>query len=127
MTWPIDKELDLGLVADNEGDSKKNQPGSNNFVIDLQEVEILREIINLGPGQQQLSMPKSGNKRGSAHLDGSGSSDSSGEDLDAKGIRNKKKGAMPTKAMFNPSQRTEEDIHVIRQYRYKTDLDHFQM
>ena len=125
--WPLHEELDLGLKADEEGNSEKNQPGGDNSAIDLQEVKILQGIVNPGPSKQPLSMPKSGNKWGSAHLDSSGSCDSSGEDLDAKGVRNKKKGAMPTKAMSNPSQWTEEDINVICQYHFKMDVDHFQM
>ena len=39
---------------------------------------------------------------------------------------NKKKGAMPTKAASKTSQWAEEDIDVIRQYRYMTDVDCFQ-
>ena len=101
---PFDKELDLGLEADDEGDSEKHEPGADDPAIDLQEIEILQGIVNLTPGQQPPSMPKSGNKRGLAHLDGSGSSDLSGEDLDAKGIRNKKKGVTPIKETPNPSQ-----------------------
>ena len=73
-------------------------------------------------------MPKSGNKRGPSHLDsGSASSDLSVEDLDAKGACPKKKGSTPTKASgSHPSQWMEEDIDVVRQTHYKTDLQHFQ-
>ena len=124
---PLDKELDLGLEADDEGDGKKNQPGGDNSIIDLQEVEILQGIVNPGPGRRPPTMPKSGDKWDSAHLNGSGSSDSSGEDLDAKGVKNKKKGVTPTKAASNLSQWAEEDIDVVHQYRYKTDVDRFQM
>ena len=54
-------------------------------------------------------------------------SDSSDEDLDAKGAHPKKKGSMPTKASgSHPSQWTDEDIDVVCQTRYKTDLQHFQ-
>ena len=123
---PLDEELDLGLEADDKGDGEKNQPGGDDSAIDLQEVEILQGIVNPGAGGQPLTMPKSGDKRGSAHLDSSLSSDSSGEDLDAKGIKNKKKGATPTKVASNPSQWAEEDIDIVRQYRYKMDLDCFQ-
>ena len=49
------------------------------------------------------------------------------EDLDAKGARPKKKGLTPTKApISHPSQWAEEDIDVVRQTHYKTDLQHFQ-
>ena len=51
----------------------------------------------------------------------------SGEDLDAKDARNKKKGLKPIKGMSsNTGQWTEEDIDVVCQIRYKTDLDQFQ-
>ena len=123
---PLDKDLDLGLEADNGGNGEKNQP-SDDSVIDPRELKILRGIINMGPNNQQSIMPQSGDKWGSAHLDGSGSSDSSGEDLDTKGVRNRKKGVMPTKMASNPSQWTEEDINIVHQIWYKTDLDWFQM
>ena len=73
-------------------------------------------------------MPKSGNKRGPSHLNGgSASSDSSVEDLDTKGACPKKKGSTPTKVSgSHPSQWTDEDIDVVRQTRYKMDLQHFQ-
>ena len=72
-------------------------------------------------------MPKSGEKRGSGHLDGSVGSDSLGEDLDTKDTQNKKKGSMPIRGVSsNTGQWTEEDIDVVRQIRYKTDLDWFQ-
>ena len=60
------------------------------------------------------------------HLDSLGLSDSSGEDMDAKGIRNKKKVSMPVKAASSTEQWTEEDIDIVRQIRYKTDLERFQ-
>ena len=60
------------------------------------------------------------------HLDGSGSSDLSDEDLDAKGTQNKKKGSMPTKMASNTSQWTKEDIDMVHQIWYKMDLDRFQ-
>ena len=123
---PFGEELDLGHEADNAGDSEKNQPAGDDSVINLQEIEILQGIINPGPSQEPLSTPNLGDKPGSAHLDGSGSSDSSGEDLDTKGIRIKKKGVMPTKATSNPSQWSKEDIDIVCQYCYKTDVHHFQ-
>ena len=72
--------------------------------------------------------PKSGDKRGSTHLDGgSASSDSSGEDLDAKGTCPKKKVSMPTKASgSHPHQWTEDNIDMVSQIRYKTDFNRFQ-
>ena len=73
-------------------------------------------------------MPKAGDKRGPSHLEGgSASSDSSVEDLDTKGARPKKKGSTPTKALgSHPSKWMDEDIDVVHQTRYKTDLQHFQ-
>ena len=47
--------------------------------------------------------------------------------MDAKGACSKKKGSTPTKApISHPSQWAEEDIDVVRQTRYKTDLQCFQ-
>ena len=124
---PLNEDLDMGLEADDEGDRKRDQPGDDS-VIDLVEVEILKGIISPGIDDQPPTVPKSGNKWGSTHLDGgSGSSDSSGKDLDAKGVRSKKKGVTPTKVTSNPSQWTKEDIDIVHQICYKTDLDHFQM
>ena len=73
-------------------------------------------------------MPKSGDKRGPSHLySGSALSDSSVEDLDAKGVHPKKKGLTPTKASgSHPSQWMDEDIDIVDQTRYKMDLQHFQ-
>ena len=47
--------------------------------------------------------------------------------MDTKGARPKKKGSTPTKApISHPSQWAEEDIDVVRQTHYKTDLQRFQ-
>ena len=95
---------------------------------DPSELELLQGIINPAPHNQPPPVPKSGDKRGPSHLDsGSASSDSSVEDLDTKGARPKKKGSTPTKVLVShPGQWAEEDIDVVRQTRYKTDLQHFQ-
>ena len=72
-------------------------------------------------------LPKSGEKRGSGHLETSIGSDSSTEDLDTEDTRPKKKASMPVKmASSNTGQWTNEDLDVVRQLCYKTDLDHFQ-
>ena len=123
-----DDNLDMGQEADNEGDGEKD-PAGDKTLPDPSELELLQEIINPAAHNQPPPVPKSGNKRGPSHLDGdSASSDSSVEDLDTKGAHLKKKGSMPTKALAasHPSQWAEEDIDVVRQTRYKTDLQHFQ-
>ena len=122
-----DNDLDMGLEADDEGEGKKD-PAGDETLPNPSEVKLLQGIINLVINNQPPPVPKSGNKRGSTHLDGgSGSSDSSGEHLDAKGARPKKKGLTPTKASgSHPNQWTEEDINAVRQIRYKTDLSRFQ-
>ena len=89
---PLDEEMDLGLEADDEGDGEKNQPHSNDSVIDLLQVEILQGIINPGANGQPLATPKLGDKWGSGHLDGTGFSNSSGEDLDTRASRTRRKG-----------------------------------
>ena len=74
--------------------------------IDPDEVELLKGIIKKIPTSDQPSTaPKSGDKRGSTHLDGSSSSsDSSAGDLYAsRSTRSKKKGGTPTKAS-HPNQ-----------------------
>ena len=88
---------------------------------------MLKQIIKPAAGGQPSTAPKLGDKRGSTHLDGSsGSSDSSGEDLDAsRGTQTKKKTLTPTKAS-HPNQWSEDDIDIVRQIRYKTDLQCFQ-
>ena len=88
---------------------------------------MLKQIIKPTTSGQPSTVPKSGNKQGSTHLDGgSGSSDSSSEDLDAsRGARTKKKTSMPTKAL-HPNQWSEDDIDIVRQICYKMDLQCFQ-
>ena len=122
-----DDNLDMGQEVDDEGDGKKD-PASDETLPDPFKLELLQEIIDPAAHNQPPSAPKSGNKRGPSHLDGgSASSDSSVEDLDTKGEHPKKKGSTPTKASgSHPSQWTDEDIDVVRQTRYKTDLQRFQ-
>ena len=122
-----DDNLDMGQEADDEGDGEKD-PASDETLPNPSELEVLQEIID--PATHNLSppAPKSGDKRGPSHLDGgSASSDSSVEDLDAKGVCPKKTGSTPTKASgSHPSQWTDEDMDIVRQTRYKTDLPRFQ-
>ena len=119
--------MDFGQEADDEGDGEKD-PAGNETLPDPSELELLQEIIDPAAHNQLPPAPKSGDKRGPSHLDGgSASSDSSVEDLDTKGVHPKKKGSTPTKALgSHPSQWTDEDIDVVCQTRYKTDLQRFQ-
>ena len=125
----IDEELDMGLETDDEAKGKKEPTGDagEKSLIDLGEVELLKEIIKTPIGDQPSTAPKSGDKRGSIHLDGgSGSLDLSVEDLDAsRGTQTKKKVATPTN-VSHPSQWSDKDIDVVRQIHYKTDLQRFQ-
>ena len=122
-----DDNLDMGQEADDEGYGEKDLT-SDETLPNPSELELLQEIIDPAAHNWPPPAPKSGDKRGPSHLDGSSaSSDSSVEDLDAKGARPKKKGSMPTKALVShPSQWTEEAIDVVRQACYKTDLKCFQ-
>ena len=122
-----DDNLDMGQEADDEGDGEKD-PTSDETLPDPSELELLQEIIDPAAHNWPPPVPKSADKRGPCHLNGgSASSDSSVEDLDAKGVRPKKKGSTPTKApVWHPSQWVEEDIDVVRQTCYKTDLQRFQ-
>ena len=122
-----DDNLDMGQEADDEGVGEKD-PASDETLPDPSKLELLQEIIDPAAHNQPPSAPKSGDKRGPSHLDGgSASSDLSVEDLDAKGACPKKKGSTPTKASgSHPSQWTDEDIDVVRQTHYKTDLQRFQ-
>ena len=123
-----DDNLHMGQEADDKGDGEKDQ-ANDETLPNPSELEILQEIIKPAAPNQPPSAPKSGDKRGSSHLDGnSASTDSSAEDLDAKGVHLKKKGLMPTKvlAASHPSQWAEEDIDVVHQAHYKTDLKCFQ-
>ena len=81
---PLDEDLDTGLEADDEGDGEKDPGEGEDPNVDADEIEILQGIINLGAHNQALALPKSGEKRGSSHLETSIGSDSSAEDLDAK-------------------------------------------
>ena len=109
-----DDNLDMGQEADDEGDGEKDLTGDETLP-DPSELELLQEIIDPAAHNRPPPVPKSGDKRGPSHLDGgSASSDSSVEDLDAKGARPKKKGSTPTKApVSHPSQWAEEDINVV--------------
>ena len=122
-----DDNLDMGQEADDEGDGAKDLT-SDETLPDPSELELLQGIINPAAHNQPPPAPKSGDKRGPSHLDSSSaSSDSSVEDLDAKGACPKKKGSMPMKVLvLHPSQWVEEDIDIVRQTRYKTDLQRFQ-
>ena len=81
---PLDEDLDAGLEADNEGNGEKDPGEGKDPNVDADEIEILQGIINLGAHNQSPALPKSGEKRGSGHLETSIGSDSSAEDLDAK-------------------------------------------
>ena len=118
---PLDEDLDVGLDADNKGDGEKDPGEGEDLNIDATEVKILQGIINPSTHEQAPSLPKSGEKRGSGHLDGSISSNSSAEDLDAKDAQPKKKVLTPVKmASSNTGQWTDEDLNVVRQLCYKT-------
>ena len=117
----------MGLEANNEGDGKKVPHEGDDSVINALELKILKTIVKPGTNDQVPIMPKSGEKRGLGHLDSSVGSDSLGEDLDEKDAQNKKKGLMPIKrALSNTGQWTGEDIDMVCQICYKTDLDQFQ-
>ena len=122
-----DDNLDMGQEADDEGDGEKD-PASDETLPHPSKLELLQEIIDPATHNQSPPAPKSGDKRGPSHLDGSSaSSDSSVEDLDTKGACPKKKGLTPIKALgLHPSQWTDEDMDVVHQTRYKMDLQHFQ-
>ena len=109
-----DDNLDMGQEADDEEDGEKDLTGDE-ILPDPSELKLLQGIINPAAHNQPPPAPKSGDKRGPSHLDGgSASSDSSIEDLDAKGARPKKKGSTPTKVLIShPSQWAEEDIDVV--------------
>ena len=81
---PLDEDLDAGLDTNDKDDGEKDPGEGEDSNIDAAEVEILQGIINPGAHEQVPSLPKSGEKRGSCHLETSISSDSSTEDLDAK-------------------------------------------
>ena len=125
----FDEGLDMALEANNEAnvDKEPTEDIGDELDIDPEEVQILKQIIKPAAGSEPSTMPKLDNKRGSTHLDGSsGSSDSSGEDLDAsRGTWAKKKTLMPTK-VSHPNQWSEDDINIVHQIRYKTDLQCFQ-
>ena len=126
---PIDEELDLGLGADDnaEGTKEPAEDTGDKPTINPNEIELLKGIIKTPTGDQPSTALKSGDKQASTHLDGgSGSSDSSTEDLNAsQSTWSKQKVATPTKAS-HPSQWSDEDIDIVHQNRYKTDLKHFQ-
>ena len=106
-----DDNLDMGQEANDKGDGEKD-PAGDETLPNPSKLELLQEIIDPAAHNQLPPVSKSGDKRGPSHLDGgSVLSDSSVEDLDAKGACPKKKGSTPTKASgSHPSQWTDEDI-----------------
>ena len=116
-----DDKLDLGIEADDKGDGNKGAA--------REEVKMLMKIVKpVPPGEEPPATPKSGGKRSSTHLDGGvASSELSAEDLDASrsSARPKKKGGTPTK-LTSPNEWSREDINLVRQIQYKTDLQRFQ-
>ena len=123
---PLDKDLDVGLDANDEGDGEKDPAEGDDSLIDAAEVKLLKGIINPGTQEQVPALPKLGDKRGPGHLDDSIGSDWSAEDLDAKDTRPKRKGSTPVKVTSNTGQWTEEDLNMVCQLHYKTDLERFQ-
>ena len=124
---PLDEDLDAGLEADDEGNWEKDPGECEDPNVDAAEIKILQGIINPGTHDQAPALPKSGDKRDSGHLETSIGSDSSAEDLDAKNTCPKKKVLTPVKAASsNTGQWTDEDLDVVCQICYKTDLDRFQ-
>ena len=125
---PLDEDLDAGLEADDEGDGEKDPGEGKDPNVDATEIEILQGIIN--PGAHYLMhLPCLSLVRSEApgHLETSIGSDSSAEDLDAKDTQPKKKVSTPVKvASSNTGQWTDEDLNVVCQIHYKTDLDRFQ-
>ena len=80
------EELDMALEGDDEADADKEptEDIGDELEINPKEVQMLKQIIKPTTASQPSTVPKSGDKQGSTHLDsGSGSSDSSSEDLDA--------------------------------------------
>ena len=122
-----DNNLDMGQEANDEGDGEKDLAGDETLP-DPSELKLLQEILDPATHNQSPPAPKSGDKRGPSLLDsGSASSDLSVEDLDAKGVRPKKKGSTSTKVSgLHPSQWTDEESDVMCQTSYKTDLQCFQ-
>ena len=118
-----DDNLDMGQEANDKEDGVKDPTGDETLP-DPSELERLQGIIDPAAQNRPPPAPKSGDKRGPSHLDSSSAaSDSSVEDLDAKGACPKKKGSTPMKApVSHPSQWVEEDIDIMRQTCYKTDL-----
>ena len=72
-----DDNLDLGQEADDKGDGEKDL-ASDKTLPNPSELELIQEVIDSATHNQLPSAPKSGDKRGPSHLDGSSaSSDSS--------------------------------------------------
>ena len=51
-TQPVDKDLDTGLDADDEGDGDKELGEADDNIIDATELEILKGILNVGTPEQ---------------------------------------------------------------------------
>ena len=74
----FDEELDMALEADDKTDADKEptEDVGNELEIDPEEVQMLKQIIKPAAAGQPSTTPKSDDKWGLAHLDGSsGSSD----------------------------------------------------
>ena len=125
----FDEEFDMMLEADDKADAEREptEDIGDELDVDSEEVQMLNQIIKPAATSQPSTVPGSGDKQGSTHLDGgSSSSDLSGEDLDAsRGAQTKKKMSTPT-MVSHPNQWSKEDINIMHQIYYKTDLQCFQ-
>ena len=59
---PLDKDLDVGLDADDKGDGEKDLAEGDDSLVDAADIEILQGIINLGTQDQAPVLPKLGDK-----------------------------------------------------------------
>ena len=114
----FDDEMEMD--ANDKGESGRCLPKEQHSQVNVDELKILE--AEMGHGQKPTPPPRAGDKQGSSQLDGSESSNSSGEDLDTMGSMGSKKVLMPTKMVPNPSQWKADDIDFVCQYQYKTDV-----
>ena len=59
---PLDKDLDAGLEANEEGDGEKDPCEGDDSIIDALELKVLKGIVNPGANDQEPIMPKLGKK-----------------------------------------------------------------
>ena len=108
------------------GDGEKDPTEGDDSLIDAAEVKILQGIINLGAQEQTPTLHSWVRNGDPVILMVPSVPIRPLRTWMLRDTRPKRKGSTPVKVTSNTGQWTEEDLNVVCQLCYKTDLEHFQ-